>query len=282
MKLYNLVIPIGLPGCGKTFYGNKHYKNYGLVLDADKLFKNGKGLDDIIEEVNKNFEEYQTIYLDGLFTTKKTIDKLLDIKLPGKDIGKIIVAWTAHKKDRDNCIINDNIRGRKESAYNTIVHSPSPYIPMNNDTRISKITVNEVKNYDFLDGLVEEADIYSTNSQEYTLPGSTYGIYWHEDGPLDLSADIDDYDLVNEDSFSEILKLFDLSVSDLSETTLTKCRSIVEYHENSEGDYYGGRRYYCYYEYDAKDMIRHILKYHFDIQDINEENIMDKIPERFL
>jgi len=132
-----------------------------------------------------------------------------------------------------------------------------------------------------LDILVDKADVYDTRSSEYTT-GGTYGTCWDEDGSSQCSVDYDDYDLLTEYSFRNILKLFDLEVEELSEETIQQCRNIVNKHSDSESDYYGGCREFDYYEYDLKDMIRHILKYQFDIINCTEEEIMDKIPERFL
>ena len=283
MKQCKLILPIGLPGSGKTHLGKELCENFRYKhFDADYYFKNGVGLDEIIERVKDELEFHEDgLYIDGLFTTEKVINKILDIRIGLKKLKIEVIYWTAFDNDRKNCIKNDNLRNRDVNSHLTIKKSPTPFCPSETDERISKLTIREVKSYDYLDALVNEVDIYDTKSSEYTT-GGTYGTCWDEDGPSDCQVDYDDYDLLTEYSFKNILKLFDLEVKDLSEKTIEECKSIVNEHSDSESDYYGGCREFDYYEYDIKDMIRHILKYQFNITNCTEEEVMKKIPERFL
>jgi len=285
MKTCKLILPIGLPGSGKTYLGSQMCNNFSYRhFDADYYFKNGVGLDEILERVKDELEFHENgLYLDGLFTTEKVINKILDLKIDNKMLNIEVIYWSAFDNDRENCIKNDNLRNRDKSSYQTIIGSPKPFCPSENDDRVSKLTIREVKSYDYLDILVDEVDVYDTRSSEYTT-GGTYGTCWDEDGPSEYSVDYDDddYDLLTEYSFRNILKLFDLEVEELSEETIQKCKNIVNEHSDSELDYYGGCREFDYYEYDLKDMIRLILKYQFGITNYTEEEIMEKIPERFL
>jgi len=283
MKTCKLILPIGLPGSGKTYLGGQICNEYNYRhFDADYHFKNGVGLDEILERVKDELEFHEDgLYLDGLFTTEKVINKILDIPIGLKRLKIEVIYWTAFDNDRENCIKNDDLRNRDVNSHLTIKKSPTPFCPSENDERISKLTTREVKSYDYLDVLVDKADVYDTKSSEYTT-GGTYGTCWDEDGPSRCSVDYNDYDLLTEYSFKNILKLFDLEVKDLSEKTIEECKSIVNEHSDSESDYYGGCREFDYYEYNLKDMIRHILKYQFNITNCTEEEIMKKIPERFL
>jgi len=283
MKTCKLILPIGLPGSGKTYIGAQMCNNFSYRhFDADYYFKNGVGLDEILDRVKEELEYYEDgLYLDGLFTTEKVINKILNIPIGLKKLKIEVIYWSAFDNDRENCIKNDNLRNRDKSSRQTIMGSPKPFCPSENDDRVSKLTIREVKSYDYLDILVDEVDVYDTRSREYTT-GGTYGTCWDEDGPSQCSVDYDDYDLLTEYSFRNILRLFDLEVEELSEETIQKCKNIVNEHSDSESDYYGGCREFVYYEYDLKDMIRHILKYQFGIINYTEEEIMDKIPERFL
>jgi hypothetical protein len=283
MKNVKLFLPIGLPGSGKTYYGKSICKNnFVEYFDGDLWYKNNQTLDEIISEVRNILETGRSVYMDGLYITEKVIDKILDIKSPLLKINICITYYSSNEEDRKNCLINDKIRSRDKSSENTIIHAPRPFMPLLNDSRVFNLNNLPVENYDFIDGLVTEADIYSTKSEEFTTEGSTYGTCWDEDGPADMGTDYDDYDLFNENSFKEVLKIFDLKVFDLTRETQFQCKHIVESLSDSEGDYYGGCRYYDYYEYNLKDMIKCILKFQFNIEEYTKEYIEEKIPERFL
>jgi len=144
MKTCKLILPIGLPGSGKTYFGAQMCNNFSYRhFDADYYFKNGIGLDEILDRVKEELEYYEDgLYLDGLFTTEKVINKILNIPIELKKLNIEVIYWSAFDNDRKNCIKNDNLRNRDKSSYQTIMKSPEPFCPSEYDDRISKLTIS--------------------------------------------------------------------------------------------------------------------------------------------
>jgi len=94
--------------------------------------------------------------------------------------------------------------------------------------------------------------ILTTKSNEYT----TGGEYCYYDGTCDkIYPEEDTYKLYKESSFKTILDTLGITLEDISLKTYIGAENLVAKKEGSETDYYGGVRYFVYYEYNLDKMI---------------------------
>lgn len=147
-------IMYGLPGSGKTHFSREASKKEGgIYIDLDYEWNFGftyrKRTDENIKKLFFNIwrtinkSNNRKIYVDGLFTTKKSIVKFLS---QGWDCSGTIIIHTWNL-DRETCLKNDC--GRREKSSGVSIRN-MPYDELNSiDDLLSDVTTESKNSFDF-------------------------------------------------------------------------------------------------------------------------------------
>lgn len=127
MKSINLRFLMGLPGSGKTTFAQEltcRSYNYKSIIDLDYILRYSKNQEEKERKIISAFKQglrmnCSEIILDGLILTKEEVKYLYDLACKVVNIARVnIDFWNP---DKEQCIINDLNRGRKQSAKDTIL-----------------------------------------------------------------------------------------------------------------------------------------------------------------
>ena len=281
----NIIVPIGLPGSGKTEYGKLTYvKKDDIIIDADSFYKEGKSLDDIFKYIEsliitpyylKYLKSVFTagsynIYLDGLFVTPTAQEKIIDWvdEIAGTHRG--ILTFIVFKGPIDYCIYNDLQRSKltgRASSTSTI---------KNTKIQISKrIKVGNKLNVEKYDGIQYFISRYNLKyyQSSYWCVGGTYGTCWDEDGPSECSVD-EPLDIKEYDCFIDVLKAF--NVQDKFDTYADLFVYIDVEHE---WDYYGGCQENARYCFGMRKLIKQILMDKYNMYSFDMDDLKTQCPE---
>ena len=132
--MFTINILIGLPGSGKSTFGNKMANNrHDMLIKFDDYIKDGKMTS--YDEIWKDTFRYQTFYspysviLDGLFLTnssRKSVIQSLIYYVEQKKINKgycYRIIYHFWNEDRETCLHNDKGRRSVDSSM-TIKNAP--------------------------------------------------------------------------------------------------------------------------------------------------------------
>lgn len=146
-NLKKIIMLIGLPGSGKTYWVNEYKKNNRCnVINFDNyLDENGK-YEDIRSIFKKNiFYEsyYNTIVLDGLFLTNEQRHKVLENVISHYYYceHRIEIDYEVWNNDIESCLYNDQFRHRMKSAEITIKNSV--YEPVDKNATVEFLKLSE-------------------------------------------------------------------------------------------------------------------------------------------
>jgi len=269
-----LIIPMGLPGSGKTYHFRQHYHedDSHIYIDFDKYMDKPKSMFYVFADKYKTLTQYHCwhpstdidIYLDGLWLSSEKIDDLLSHAIntvnnwSNKDpYDSTDILFTVNEvkiihfdENREACLNNDRYRREKSSSI-TIKHAPF-------EKEISKETIEKWKNAYQLESItVIHMDVHKSTlwelsfqnqclqSDEWTLAGE-WGNCWGAHGTLcheeaKLFTEFEDFitKLCPDISHSNYAKLFNA------------CCSVKEKHESG---YYGSWKDYAYWTCDMEKL----------------------------
>lgn len=277
-----LLFTVGLPGSGKTTCLEnlrKDYENCGesvLIIDGDSFDDLNKLLD-YVETIVK-FNEYDNVYVDGLFN-----DKILQNKIATKY--RYIVerfGFIYFIPNIENCLFNDNLRDREKKSRILIKN-------MKVDKPDNELiyTTKEVKKYNIIKIMSENLDekgIFISDNGEINGETISLGGDWKDCWDRGGTIEADD---VTELCYETFPLYYDLC--DILKIDPDTYDYIVEEDEWCETDWYGG----SYDEMSYKININYLLEKVFEDKcflnedyDENENpNVdiydVDKIKERF-
>lgn len=269
------IITYGLPGSGKTYYGEQLQQNGCMtVINMDDHMEDGnyKSLKKVLKEtLKKRHYILNDIYIDALITTRdnliKTIDELhkffLNENPEYRKYGKSfkIVYWDENREacrknaerrndGRNVSVTIDNLPYEtfKESSIENRIHSEI-------DLEI-KVTFEKRKVYmensvwhKHFQKLIDTTPIWKKEgvaifSESWSLGGS-WGDCWGNSGTISPEEQPETCEM-----FDNLLLEVCPAISFLQYKILQKeCVSIDKY---SESDYYGGTEYYARYKFDVK------------------------------
>lgn len=270
--LFTINILIGLPGSGKSTFGNKMANNrHDMLIGFDDYIKDGKLSS--YDEIWKDTFRYQTFYspyfviLDGLFLTnssrKSVIQSLIDYVEKKKTNNGYCYRIIYHfwNEDRDACLHNDKGRRSVDSSI-TIKNAPYESVDVDYiekdikdyiyDHRVKNHTVVRATVYDkFFQsyGSTSEPDIMKSE-EEWTLGGTTRD--WN--GSVELMRD-ETPDFVE---FDELIERICPNISFIQYKNIY--RKCVTQKTRTDYDYYGGYEEKAWFECDMKTLYKILLE----------------------
>lgn len=268
-----LIVAYGLPGSGKTFYGEK-IKNNTFVINLDKYIKDGK-YPPVNEMLNTAYNDFpkklwnlnQTdVYIDGLICTherlfsvvKEAYDFYCSDMFKFTPFNEVeVVYW---KPDIEKC--KDNIQRRNDGRNVDITLNNIEFEEISENSFVE----NRIKNITnkYVNVKVNRKEIYmDTNWCNYFLPlienssenciyskpwslGGTWGDCWGNLGTISPEPQPKNFK-----EFDDLLMKVCPNISYLQYKILyDNCVSIDE---DSNYDYYGGHEYQARFKLNVKD-----------------------------
>ena len=267
-KTVHIDILVGLPGSGKSYYCTQKKKvdSSIIIFDFDKYKDNYPGLVKILKEmycISDVFSYYPTSYLifDGLFTTNAAQEKIISEwftaidKYDKYDSIKTIFNFVYFNGSRETCLHNDSFRDKERSAAVSIKQMPleKPDVEyfktqFKDKNCKFKYTEREIYKMTTYDKIVKENtnDTWSKNLNKNVMVSETWctGGTWCSWDGMEYQCEPEQQPL----SFRELDELLEKICPNI---TLLQYKRImnncVEIQNDSECDYYGGRRWLSLY-----------------------------------
>lgn len=260
-----IVLCVGLPGSGKTYFLKNNYPNNRSTFDEDYEFLSDDDKIDIVKtigsRIRSNFQylriynELRPVIIDCLITTNSELNKVIDkiyetsIKEGVSDrIHFVIHFW---KENRELCLYNDKGRRREKSSEISIKNLPLEYPIVNNPDIDYEIIEHDViaapsLNIYFNKYKDSQKNHFVLTSESWSAGGS-WGNCWGNSGTISP-------DPVPQ-SFKEFDEMLEKLCPDISFMTYKKLyNETVTIEERSEHDYYGGTEYRHNYKCDLEKL----------------------------
>lgn len=260
-----IILCVGLPGSGKTYFLKNNYPNNRSTFDEDYEFLSDDDKIDIVKtigsRIRSNFQylriynELRPVIIDCLITTNSELNKVIDkiyetgIKEGVSDrIHFIIHFW---KENRELCLYNDKGRRREKSSEISIRNLPLEYPIVNNPDIDYEIIEHDVIAAPSLNIYFNKYKDLHKNKYELTSDtwsaGGSWGNCWGNSGTI------------SPDPVPQSFEKFDNMLTDLCPNInfLTYKRlynETVTIEEKEERDYYSGTEYRHYYKCDLEKL----------------------------
>ena len=260
-----IVLCVGLPGSGKTYFLKNNYPNNRNTFDEDYEFLSDDDKIDIVKtigsRIRSNFQ-YLRIYnelrpaiIDCLITTNselnKVIDKIYETSIKDGVSNRIHFVIHFWKENRELCLYNDKGRRREKSFEISIRNLPLEYPIVNNPEIDYEIIEHDViaapsLNIYFNKYKDSQKNDFVLTSESWSAGGS-WGNCWGGSGTISP-------DPVPQ-SFKEFDEMLEKLCPDISFMTYKKLyNETVTIEERSENDYYGGTEYRHNYKCDLEKL----------------------------
>lgn len=264
-----IVLCVGLPGSGKTYFLKNNYPNDN-TFDEDYKFLSDDDKIDIVKtignRVRSNFQylriynELRPIVIDCLITTNSELNKVIDeifkssIKEGVSDrIHFVIHFW---KENREFCLHNDKGRRREKSSEISIRNLPLEYPIVNNPDIDYEIIEHDViaapsLNIYFNKYKDSHKNDFVLTSESWSAGGS-WGNCWGNSGTISPDP---------VPQFKEFDDMLEQLCLDINFRTYKKLyNETVTVEEISEHDYYGGTEYRHYYKCDLEKLYKMMVE----------------------
>lgn len=267
----HLIIPIGLPGSGKTYFGkfvvgnvdrNNKIHSYGYCdkfcfVDFDHFKDNT--LDYAVEHAYLNGN---VVYCDGLFLTEEsiyTLVKLLKVRFESCNCRISDVTLVYFNENRNVCLMNDSLRDKERRAEITIKNAPfmsclrGEFIDEISSIFYGKTNVNivyrDIYKADNFDEIKIRKWCVDSNgdirSEDWTT-GGYWGNCWGDSGSVSSEHPTEFVE------FDEILEELCPNISFLQYKDLykkvVKCKDFTDY------GYYGSYTNKCYWSCNVDEL----------------------------
>lgn len=259
-----IVLCVGLPGSGKTYFLKNNYPNNRSTFDEDYEFLSDDDKIDIVKTIGnrarsnfhylKIYNELRPIIIDCLITTNselnKVVDKIYEISIKEDVSDRIHFVIHFWKENRELCLYNDRGRRREKSSEISIRNLPLEYPIVNNSDIDYEIIEHDVIAAPSLNIYFNKyKDSYKNDfvlTSESWSAGGSWGNCWGNSGTI--SPDPVPQFTVFDDMLEQLCP-------DISFMTYKKLyNETVTVEERSENDYYGGTEYRHYYKCDLEKL----------------------------
>lgn len=258
-----IIIGYGLPGSGKTtlLCNIKNRMNESTFIDVDAYTRTAirkkTSVEDVLKDALSTSRFFKTIFIDGLFTTNKDLEKIINL---AQEVFKenLNISIQYFNEDRDACLWNDKNR-RKEDCITTIktlkYEKPDKKYILEATGCDVKLVLNTVKRkekykhdldevgYEAYDGYLK-SDSWSKGGMHCDCWGNTYEVY--EEDPVEFKE------------FDALLAYLKPDLTFLQYKKLFSSCVYTDYYYDS--DYYGGSVTYEFYKCNLKDLYEELEK----------------------
>jgi hypothetical protein len=258
-----LHITVGLPASGKSTWAETKMEEW-KSLDLPRVLRcvDRQDINRAIVDMSCSFNRDYYAILDGLFLTNDDVLGILEIfKQYNSEIEKVTINYW--KEDKENCLRNDKIRGRKLTSKATIMKAQFDtmdlnYLIENSPYKNIEVVEREVYQVTEFDEFSQDLlGYFNTEGSKVKLEswslGGSHGSCWNDSmatSSPDEQPEPDRFDEIVEKLFGE-----DISMKKYKEIK-SECLSIeTEY----ETEYYGGYSETAYYVLDM-DRLYEIYK----------------------
>ena len=270
--LFTINILIGLPGSGKSTFGNKMANNQqGMLIKFDDYIKDEKMSS--YDEIWKDTFKYQTsfwpyfVILDGLFLTnssrKSVIQSLIDyVEQKNTQNGYCYrIIYNFWNEDRETCLHNDKGRRCVDSS---ITIKNAPYEPVDVDY-IEKDIKDYIYDHQVKNHTVVRATVYDKFFQSYgstTEPDIMKSEEWTLGGTIrDWNGYTVEFLKEQTPDFVEFDELIEQVCPNISFIQYKNVyRKCVAQKTRTEHDYYGGSEEKAWWECNLKDLYKILLE----------------------
>ncbi|WQJ53387.1 MAG: hypothetical protein [Wendovervirus sonii] len=274
-----LIIPMGLPGSGKTYYYQTKYKGKtgNFFVNFDNYSHDGMDVIDVLKDsVYKvlpyyvyDLKEDLYLYIDGLWLTADSVKFLINQYITEINTWKITDYSTNNifnfivdsvkiihfDEDRENCLNNDRFR-REESSKITIDNAPFDNVLPDN-------FIDDIKNEYSLESAllinvpIHKATLWETcfenaylQSENWTLSGE-WGNCWGAHVDLEAEEPL---------PFTEFENFIMKLCPEISHSNYTKLfNECCEVMEDTETGYYGSWTNYAYWKCDKEKLYKMMI-----------------------
>lgn len=257
-------IAVGLPGCGKTTeFKRRAEAPDSTYIDGDSF----DNLDALLAYCN-NLPDYLNIYIDGLFLTRQTQDRLR-VRL---NSSSVFIYWTV---DRTASLFNDALRDRPEGNAAITIKNAQIYKPNHSEIIMTK-TYDSYQQ--ILEVLVPRCP--DTFYSEKWSNGGTWCDCWDNSGTISPQDPLPKSNVFDSNRKSKTFNTLIKQLCTSEDFILDNCEFREE--DCGEGDYYGGYEYRSRWALHSYDIVKTVLKDKHIPLYMPKEDIITILPELFI
>ena len=271
-----IIVPVGLPGSGKTTFLKTLANKDAKYIDVDEFFRhNNKNQTYLYDNIKSYINYMNSLILDGLFLSDSDIVSFIKkLRLTTltrlNHISLLIYYW---KEDKDACIWNDKYR-RDISSTHSIKTKELEEIDVFNISERLNVECNLNATVTMVEKSIIRKPEYKMFSDKFKLQDKLKSESWATGGTRNswdnYSHDVSVQPACNFVEFDELLLKINPNMPYLIYSHIYNSCVILDNY--SDKDYYGGCVYYNQYVCDIQKLYNKLVEYYPDVMDkiINE------------